>query len=484
VKGADRWAPESALVVSGGGSTVVATDEMLARAAALRVLNSEARDWRNRLERIRDLERVPAPAWTSRGVGAHVFSLACAVDSVERRSDELASRLVAAAEGYGDADRRAQVLSGISGASFTWLLGRLAPILLSAAVPALTGATVGWLLASFTAAQPGDTSEGLSELVRENPRLLTNPAVVQLVRVLLSGVDDGAAGVLGVPLPLSIALGDEGAGLLGVTSSAVGLLSLARPLGLLRETPVTVTPAGGPVPTRPPNGLADLARRIPTVSTRGPQVRIERYGGALKPSWILYIGGTASWKPVPGGQPWDVTSNVTAVAEQASGSYRSVIAALRQAGVKPDDPVIPVGHSQGGLIATQVAASGSFNIAALATFGTPAAHVHVPDTTPSIQTQHTDDLVTALGGTADDPESTGAAHLIVSREVFATESVPSGETLPAHDLDRYRRTAELIDASPEPRLQGFRERLVSIVGPEPGEATLWRGWRTDAAEAR
>jgi len=296
--------------------------------------------------------------------------------------------------------------------------------------------------------------------------------LVAALRVIVSSIDDTAAGALGVPLSVSMALGDEGAGILGVTTSAAGVLAAARAVGALREAPVAVARVGRPRPARPPTGFGDLAARIPAVSAGGPQVRIERYGGAAKPAWLVYIGGTAEWSPVAAGEPWDLTSDLTAVADQGAGSYRAVVQAMREAGIRPSDAVIPVGHSQGGLVAAQVAASGEFNTVAVATFGAPVGQVPVPDGLPTVAVEHSDDLVPALGGADRDP----AARLTVRREVYANAPVP-GSPLPAHSLVNYRETARLVDASAEPRLADFRSLVTTLVGTAPGETSRWRGSR-------
>ncbi|MBC7442372.1 MAG: hypothetical protein H7311_07600 [Ramlibacter sp.] len=476
--------PSATLIVSGGGTTLVATDVLLAEAAGLRGLQADAEGWQARLARIRALDSAPAPspAWTGTEVAVCVFGAGRAIDRVADQSRALADALLAAAERYGEAERRGDWVSRMCGVWVGFALGRLAPFLALAAVPALTGGAVGLLLGSvLTGTRPGAGPAAALTGFPANPRALTDPVVVAAVRVLVSSVDDMAAGAAGLPFPLAVALGDEGLGVLGVATSAAGVRALARPLGLLRETPVSVVPVGVPgvaaqPATRaapPPGGFGDLTDRIPSVSTGSPQIRIERYAGADRPSWVVYIGGTADWSPVAAEQPWDLTSNLSAVADQGSGSYRAVVQAMRAAGVQPDDPVIPVGHSQGGLVAAQVAASGEFNTVAVATFGAPNGQVTLPPGVVAVTVEHSDDLVPALGGTAGADDD----RLVVRREVFAGRDVPPDQALPAHALTAYRNTGRLMDDSPEPRLREFRATLATVIGAEPGRASRWRGIR-------
>lgn len=475
------------LTVSGGGSTLVATDVLLAQAALVRQLHADSEAWQARLVRIRRLDPTPAPGWTTADSGPIVFAAYRSIADVERSSGELAGALVAAADGYGYAERTVEIFARASGAlagySLGFVLGRLAPLLALAAIPVLAAGATAWLLAGLGAGtKPGATATRTADTdwLRVNPRLLTSPAFVAIVRVLVSSVDDAAAGVFAVPFPVSMTLGDEGLGLLGVTSSAAGALTLARPLGLLRESPVSVGRIGRARAADPPAGLEDLAARIPQISTGGPQVRVERYGEPQDPAWAVYIGGTAEWAPITAEDPWDLTSNVSAVADQGAGSYRAVLQVMREAGIRPGDPVIAVGHSQGGLVAEQIAASGEVNSVALATFGAPLAPSSVPENLPTVSVEHADDLVPALGGAAGAAGMAGAGRLVVRREVYATAEVPAAQALPAHTLTNYRETGRLIDGSPEPRLREFRKRLATVLGTAPGDATLWRGTRVRA----
>ena len=488
--GPDTTSAAGALVVSGGGTTMVSTDVLLAQAARMRLLQADAAGWQDRGARIRALEAEPAPMWAADDPGLAVFAARQAIDAAWEHSGALADALVAAAEAYGHAERAAEMFARIAGVwvghTLGYALGRLAPmILLAAAGPALTAGVVAWLLGALGRPPglpgrtgPGTAPGGAHGRPGGNPRLLTNPVLVAAVRVIVSSVDDAAAGALGVPFPVSVALGDEGVRALGVTTSAAGVLAAARAVGMLREAPVSVARVGRVRPARPPTGFGDLAARIPAVSSGGPQVRIERYGGAAKPAWLVYIGGTTEWSPVAAREPWDLTSNVVAVADQGAGSYRAVVQAMREAGIRPDDAVIPVGHSQGGLVAAQVAASGEFNTVAVATFGAPIAQVPVPDALPTVAVEHSDDLVPALGGATRDP----AARLTVRREVYAGAGVPAAP-LPAHSLVNYRETARLVDASTEPRLADFRTLVADLAGEAPGTASRWRGSRVAASSS-
>jgi len=492
--GGDPGGNDGALTVSVGGIRV-ATDAVFAEMAALRQLQGAAEQWQEQIGRVRSLGVGPAPAWQPDDLGACVFGASVAIDAVADRSGHLADALEQAAGEYGRLENGLDTVLRGTGAWMAHTLAVLAPVLVLAAATPLAFMAVGSLLSSSAIGRtPSVVPPWLTEWLRGNPRLLTNPATVALVRALVSSTDEAVLGRLGVPFPVAAVVGDEGIGLLGAQSSAFGLLVAAQAAGLLRETPVRVSrvgsstgPAGGAgdparaggtgagaaelAPPSPPTGFADLADRIPTEEDGG-QVRIERYGDAEHPSWLVYIGGSVEWSPTGSTEPWDMASNVAAVAGQDAGSYRAVLQAMQAAGVQPGDPVLPVAHSQGGLIANQLVSRGDVNAVGMLTFGAPETDLPLPDGLPAIAVEHADDIVPALGPRSDEDQ-----RLYVRRELFAGREVPAAETLPAHQLVGYRETARLIDGSPEPGLVAFRAQLDTIVGATPGEQTVWRAER-------
>ena len=522
------------LTLSGGGSTLVATDTVFAEMAALRGVQHEAEDWDQRLGEVQALGVGNAMAWQPGDLGVCLLGAQMAIREIADETRQLADTLAEAAEQYGRSEDGLDMMLRNSAAWLGHTAGQLsvfAPFLaLSLAVPlaATAGVTMGWN--TLLGRGPSLVPPWLADWLRENPRLVSDPATVRLVRALVSSADDAVLGRLGVPYPLATALGEDGAGLLGASSSALGLLAAARAAGMLRETPVRVgrvgsspgaaaalsrpgvpavgalgrpgalavplrgsattgaaaagatatgrTGTGAEAPTEsmlappsPPAGFADLAGRIPTPEDGG-QVRIERYGDAEHPRWVVYIGGTVEWNPAGSDEPWDMTSNVTAVADQEAGSYRAIVQALQAAGMAPGDPVVPVAHSQGGLLANQLIARGDINAVGLVTFGAPETGLPLPDGLPAIAIEHDEDIVPALGQTSGTD-----SRLYVRTELFAGREVPVDAVLPAHQLAGYRETAALIDGSPEPRLLAFRSTLQEIVGTAPGEQSVWQADR-------
>ncbi|MBG6212632.1 MAG: hypothetical protein LH475_06205 [Cryobacterium sp.] len=459
------------LVVSLGGTTIVATDAVLAQSQFLNSLRLELANWTGRANQIRTVDLLRPANWLGQDPWPDLLHAAVRLRQLEQQCGELADNLVAVARGYGYVERVAQQSAVFNGAEVAHSFGQFLRSAFFIAVGTPLGVGLPGLFLTGLLWKSTGGSVGGFEI---DPRLLTNPSVVALVRVAASSFDDVAAGLAGTPRPVGVALGDEGLGLIGVSSAALGVLAAARSRGLFKEGPVNVAAVGTPTRATPPTGVGDVAARIPKGVAGQPQVRIENYGDTEHPSWAVYIGGTVDWSAAATTEPWDLTANVTAIAMQNSGSFSAVIDAMKAAGIAPSDPVVVAGHSQGGLVATQVAAYSWFNVQAVATFGAPESKVPVPPGVATLTVEHTDDVVTALGGASlidsDD-------RVTVRREAFASEPLPAGDALPAHHLDRYRETALLIDASPEGNLQDFRDTVTGIVGIEPGEAVLWRGIR-------
>jgi hypothetical protein len=285
-------------------------------------------------------------------------------------------------------------------------------------------------------------------------------------------VDEFGGGLLRIPPDAVAMLGEDGAHVLGLASSLRVIAALARPTGVLRETPVLVAERSRLSAVPRATGYADRAGRIPVGAA---QVRIDRYHTpGSDDRFEVYIGGTRDFSVVTGTEPWDMTSNVDAMAGVDAGSVRAVREAMAQAGVTASTPVVVTGYSQGGLIAAQLAASGEFDIRGLCTLGAPAGQIPVPAEIPWVAIEHTDDLVPAVGGTWR-----SAAPVIVRRQVFAGRPIDTSIALPAHQLEAYRQTAAAADRSHERRLTGVIARLDGFGdGARTVDSVLYQARRT------
>lgn len=497
---------DDSLVVSGGGSTAVAVDELFVDAARLGATAAVLDDWMERARVVRlgldllDLDE----ATVVRGATAPAWCVGVAAARLEQASADagrMRSSLVESAERYGVTERFVDGLWQLAAFIGAPWLGLHAPVLVMGGLLAASGHWAG--SAAWRALGWGPTP--LESWARDHRALLSDPAFVRLVRAAADHADEALATAARLPVPsgFGVAIGAPesasmllaGAGLLGTAGSRV-----------LVDGPVRVTrvdssdaPAGGglargglppghpaaasalrPDVVAPPSGVGDLADRVPSGGDGEPQIRIERYGTAADPRWIVYVGGTVELGLAAGGQSSDMTSNVHGVADDAgldalrftgadSGAgERAVRAAMREAGVRPGDPLLAVGHSGGGIIAAKVAADPELGAVGAVSLGGPVASAPTRDGVPLLSIEHEEDLVPAIGGAGHpSPE-----RLTVSRSVLE----PGREyeaVLPAHELGRYRQTAALVDASEEERLAAFRALVEEVAGGGAGLRSDW-----------
>lgn len=159
---------------------------------------------------------------------------------------------------------------------------------------------------------------------------------------------------------------------------------------------------GLPARALAPTNISQIATRLRVLSNTGqPLVRIEKYQHADSKRFIVYIPGTQNLSLVPSQNPLDMRSNLQLMAGQSSASSRAVALAMRRAKIGPGDPVMLVGHSQGGLIAAELAArAGSsqvpFKIDQVVTFGAPLGLKDPAKLPNTLSFENTADLVPKL----------------------------------------------------------------------------------------
>jgi hypothetical protein len=124
----------------------------------------------------------------------------------------------------------------------------------------------------------------------------------------------------------------------------------------------------------PPRGVADLMRGL---SRRNQQrggdidVRILRRPDGSRAA-VVDIPGTKSWT-LGGRDVTDLTTNIRAIGGRETAYERGVLNAMERAGITPDEPVLLIGHSEGGMVAVNAALhnDGRFRITHVVTAGAP-----------------------------------------------------------------------------------------------------------------
>ncbi|RBP67112.1 hypothetical protein DFO66_102165 [Brevibacterium sanguinis] len=191
------------------------------------------------------------------------------------------------------------------------------------------------------------------------------------------------------------------------TSMTAWVLAGATAFGLLLPSDVEVWRAPGITPAheRPPRDIEELYRRE-AACHRGVdsgQVRIEEVvspDGATR--YIVYVPATTDWSPEPGENTTDLTTNVEGMAGHDTVMREMVRQAIADAGIGPEDEVMLVGYSQGGITAGSLAADPAFladvNVTALLTVGAPISDFAVAEGVDVLSIEHEQDLVPDLDG--------------------------------------------------------------------------------------
>ncbi len=122
-------------------------------------------------------------------------------------------------------------------------------------------------------------------------------------------------------------------------------------------------------------------------------------------AWVVDIPGTQNWQTGGPHNPFDGTGNITTMAGVPASIYPAVRSAMRRAmsraGVVPgSEPVMLVGHSQGGIVATRMmrdrAFRTEFDVTRVVTVAAPVTRMEAPEGVRTLEIEHTGDLVPGL----------------------------------------------------------------------------------------
>jgi len=123
------------------------------------------------------------------------------------------------------------------------------------------------------------------------------------------------------------------------------------------------------------------------------------------PIWRVTLPSTMDWQLTGDhGAVNDLGSNLALILspQQKAAYERAVLQAMHDAGIAPDDPVMLIGWSQGGILAGAIASDpqSGFNVRALSVAGAPIDHMPIPPTVSVLALQHDGDHVPRLDGVA------------------------------------------------------------------------------------
>lgn len=279
---------------------------------------------------------------------------------------------------------------------------------------------------------PDRTGHDLVPLVEQHP------AAVELLAGTGGGLLDGLA---------TTSVGGPVLALLGIRGFHPDTAAAARDLGrlLYGDHRGVLDPAyDGRIEHDAPHAVADLLADLDATSDGDPGViTVQRLHGE-EPRWIVHLPGTDSF--TDRGAIRGTAANLDLVAGEDTAYAEAVLAALTDAGVGPDEPVLVAGHSQGGLQAAALAANPEhgFRVTHVVTVGAPVATTDLPDDVAVLSLENSADVVPLLEGA---PNGDDAHHVTVSVEVA------TGDLVANHDLAVYGRIAAAVDRSDDPSVR-------------------------------
>ena len=200
-------------------------------------------------------------------------------------------------------------------------------------------------------------------------------------------------------------------------------------------------------------------------------------------SWTVDIRGTQSFFIGQTG-PQDMTTNLQGVAGMASDQLDAIVEAMDAAGISPEEAVEFAGHSQGGIMAAQLAADPAvrarYNVVSVVTAGSPTATV-APSDVPVLSYENSGDIVPGLDGNATRGDNVTTVRFHdYEATAHPEDPVPSSHSAPLY-VDEIRSTLDAARASSDPGLSALaaaEAHRTQALGLTPGTQTTIHHYQT------
>lgn len=161
--------------------------------------------------------------------------------------------------------------------------------------------------------------------------------------------------------------------------------------------------------------------------------------------WVAMLPGTASWGPHHNGV-LNGADNLGPLAGDTGEAEKAVSFALedamrREGVLDKHEPVMLVGHSQGGIVMTDLArhaAGSALNVTRVVTYGSPVGRMKVPDKVRTLNIENSRDLVPKLDGRATGDGDGRRTRVVIDDSDSILADDGSKDVLQAHRPDRYR----------------------------------------------
>ncbi|NHN56728.1 alpha/beta hydrolase [Calidifontibacter sp. DB0510] len=333
----------------------------------------------------------------------------------------------------------------------------------------LGGVGVAWVGGYADGGVPGGNARAmatLTELLREHPELTYE--VLDLARLIVPGVLAEGRNLFEAQVVSVVAVGMQ-----------FGVLRDDRPLTVRPVTPYArpVTRSGRPLTIA---GYLDEQGALESdrAGSTDSRVRVHRI---VKPDgsagWVVQVPGTQDWSMTGSSTPSDGTANLRTMAALPSTLYPAIETALRtamrQAGVPPGrEPVMLVGHSQGGIVATRLAQDqrfrSTFRVTSVVTAGSPVSRMALPPSVTSFDVAHSTDVVPRTDA-ADSPD-------VLNRYAYDLDPTPEpgdeSDLFAVHGARRYAASARRVadPSSTDPNVVAFYGQGAAFFDPS-GTAT-------------
>jgi hypothetical protein len=205
-----------------------------------------------------------------------------------------------------------------------------------------------------------------------------------------------------------------------------------------------------------PSTITNMLDRLWKLSNKPePTIGIDLFDNpAGNKTAVVYIPGTQTTGLGEGSNPLDMASNIQAISSAGqAASEKAVLIAMEQAGIESNDQVIFVGHSQGGMVAGNLAAFPTgFVAAGLVAFGAPLAQIKNLKV-PVMAVEHVNDPVPNLSGKANPIKKNWVTVQRIS------EKPESNALMFSHSLKSYRNTTTAIDLSGDVGIKNIKSEI-------------------------
>ena len=312
-------------------------------------------------------------------------------------------------------------------------------------------ATDRWLCEQIELQNFLDDPERRLRLSLELPPIIDRLRLVR--QACLAAADSYFAGELHISAELREQPG------LDIQKIATGFAGLGSLVGALTENKVTAQLQAQIIGIAPPNSIHELGLRLAeTGQVADGWIRIEKFGARF----VVYIPGTQDWSPFTGKNPLDLTSDLSAISKTGfAGSERGVALAMKQAGITEASEVLFVGHSQGGIVAANLATR--FANSKVLTFGAPLGQVANRLKVETLSIEHEGDLV---------PEIDLKPNPLTTNWVTVTDSIDSANPITQHEMRGYLQSSSELDKAPETdknhAMVKFKNEISGFAGEQAG----------------